>query len=667
VTPQTPVGTGGVRLLALAVLLMHSAGPAVAQDARTLADLGDRAQAEESYARAVELYKGALSANRSYLRPLVGLAESYFALEEYEEALRHAQEARSLARSDTAIMNLEARIRIGMGDLGEAARLFAEVVAREPNNLDARFGQAELDVAAGRTQQAATRYLQSLQTVPNNKRALVSLAYLYDDLGQPEVAARYVDLALRFHMDDAEVHLAAARQMAAETPARAVEHLELALAVKAGYREAALLLARLELNAANPDTVVARMTELLGRNRADTEAWYLLGVAQSAAGRVPEAINAYSSALRLEPDYEIARIALEHLALDRLPMGDSKRSELSDYHTARGDLLRQRHYLDKALVEYRRALILQPEAVQARLSYASVHRALGFPRKYLKELEVLDGLGKADANIQAEIEVRSRELDTGVARAWDVDQYGIERAKRGLLVVSPSPAPPAEVRLRSEVVQLVRYLRDMLLRNDTLLLAEPEDPLLSFDRAYRWAREHDLDYFLTVRFGQTERSFSLDATLHLGRTATALAPIRSYRTGNDRVRDAVMLTAEGVAGQLPLRGTLLGRVFSRGLIDLGQAQTIEPGLVLDIVKQGSARIEPPTGALGAPPLDRLGTFTVETTDENVAEGTIALTGFFDRINVGDAVILPPPPAVAAEPEPRPRGLLQRLFGIGGAP
>lgn len=644
--------------------------PSWAQDARSLFEDAERAQIEESYARAVELYKASLVKNPSYFRPMVGLAESYFALDEYEEALRYVREARKYAREDTAFMNLEGRIQIGLGDLSGAAALFAEVLAREPNNLEARFGQAELDVASGRKRQAATRYVQSLQVAPNNRKALVSLALLYEDLGERDVAARYVDLALRFHSADPQVHYAAARQLAPSQPARAMEHLELALSMKEGYRDAAVMLARLALNAKDPAAAAALATRMIARDRKDAASWYLLGAAQEAAGRATEAVNAYGSALQLAVDYEAARIALEGLAMDRLPLGDAKRRELAAYHSGRGDSLRQKHLLDKAFIEYRRALMLDPEAVQARVAFASIYRANGLPRKYLKELEILESLGKADADLLNEIEVRSRELAGGVAAKWKVDQYAIEHQKRSLLVVGAPAGGTAtgDVHLVKEDAQLVRYLRETMLRYDNVELADSGEALQSFDQAFRAARADGIDYFLTADFSQTDRSFEIAYSLHLGRTGTALGSGRVYRTGNDRVRDAAAAAAEAVVRLLPVHGVLLVRDFALGLVDLGAAQGLEVGQVLSIVKQGTTRLLPPTGTLTAREEDQLGTFTVERLDENVAEGRIATKGFFDRINARDEVIVAPVAPPTAPPAAQaPQGLLQRLFGVRAAP
>jgi tetratricopeptide (TPR) repeat protein len=299
-----------------------------------------------------------------------------------------------------------------------------------------------------------------------------------------------------------------------------MEHLELALAIKPSYREAAALMAVLALNAKDAAKAVTLATSMIARSRKDAPAWYLLGVAQAMAGKTPEAVNAFVAALQLEPDFETARIALESLAMAKLPLTDAKRKALSDYHTARGDSLRAKHFLDAAYLEYRRALMLEPEAVAPRVAFASIYRANGLPRKYLKELQIIDSLGKADADLQAEIEVRARELQSGVAADWKVDQYALEHQKRSVLVVGHPGVAVGEPHVVREDEQLVTYLRQGLQRYDSVDVVEAEPLLMSFEQAFRYAREKEIDYFVVADFAQTDRSFSVSTTIYLGRTGT---------------------------------------------------------------------------------------------------------------------------------------------------
>ena len=83
------------RAILLAVCLSFIMAPAVSgqsdrdgdDDPVTLYERGRAEQARSNLLSAVELYRGALIHNPSYAKPLIGLAESFFALEEYDEAL----------------------------------------------------------------------------------------------------------------------------------------------------------------------------------------------------------------------------------------------------------------------------------------------------------------------------------------------------------------------------------------------------------------------------------------------------------------------------------------------------------------------------------------------------------------------------------------------------
>ena len=68
------------------VLVLLPKVPAYAADARNAYLDGVAAQGVEDYPLAVEKFKEALSLNPAYLEPMVGLAASFFQMEEYDEA-----------------------------------------------------------------------------------------------------------------------------------------------------------------------------------------------------------------------------------------------------------------------------------------------------------------------------------------------------------------------------------------------------------------------------------------------------------------------------------------------------------------------------------------------------------------------------------------------------
>ena len=167
--------------------------------ARELVAQAEEKRFAEDWYGAVEDYLAAVSKNPSYAEALEGLAECYYEVGEYDEALTYAKKTAPYKRGDASIQNLEGFIRIGLSDLAGARKLFAGVAATRPNDLDARFGLALLDLAAGKKTDARSKLEESLRVSPQNARALLSLALIADDQGREPEAQALIERALRYH------------------------------------------------------------------------------------------------------------------------------------------------------------------------------------------------------------------------------------------------------------------------------------------------------------------------------------------------------------------------------------------------------------------------------------------------------------------------------------
>ena len=151
----------------LLLLLAAALLPLSAQNAQNPTDAysqGRQAEIAGDNFKAIELYKTALETNPSYVQPMVGLAQTYFALGEFQESLRYAQEAQRYDQTNMAIVDLEGRARVGLGDFAGAKKLFDGVLARQPNNVEAKFGLAEIQIASGEPKSAAAAGLANTMT-----------------------------------------------------------------------------------------------------------------------------------------------------------------------------------------------------------------------------------------------------------------------------------------------------------------------------------------------------------------------------------------------------------------------------------------------------------------------------------------------------------------------
>jgi tetratricopeptide (TPR) repeat protein len=660
-----------VACLALtATLLFSLTSPCPAQsgvdgDPRVLYQRGRAEQARSNLLAAVELYRAALIENPAYDKPLIGLAESFFALEEYEQALEYLKEAQKYDQTNLDLIVLEGRIAIAMNQPARARSLFESVLEKEPNNLEARFGLAELDIAQGRTRNASRRYIETLKIRPESQKALLSLVLLSEAQGDRAAAEAYLELALKYHNYDPRVHYAAGRfSMEEGSLDRAESYLRTAIALDPDYTEAKRLLAQVYLLQERPDQAVDALQQILATERDIPLVWYSLGLAYERSGDPEQGIRSLAQALRLRPDDEIARIVLENIALSQLAIDDPIRERYASYHLERGTAFQERNYLDKALLEYRRALRLQPEAKEPRMRYAELYRLMGFAEKYMKELEVLRELGYTDEQILDDIEIIGSTRYDSVSARWRIDQYALDRQRFSLALYHLEPATRELHPFAGQAVAL--YLHDLLMRYPTLDVLETTLNVDSFETAFREARSLGADYFLLMHIEESERSFTTVLEQYLTSTGKRLRTYRVFRTGNDRVQDNFNIAAGRVFEALPLRGNLLARRFDRGVVDLGKYDQLEVGQKLAIVRKGKVRLRNDRIGVIADDRDILGTFTIETLDEVISEGIVAKRSFFDLINTGDQIIpmLPPEKPIQAAQEGEP-GLLRRILNLVG--
>ena len=181
----------------------------------------------------------------------------------------------------------------------------------------------------------------------------------------------------------------------------------------------------------------------------------------------------------------MARIGQEEAAAE-LPAANSgaQRQKMGAYHYAQGRAFEDRSFLEKALAEYRRALILDPTSVDARVGYARIYKSLGFPAKYLSELQVLARLGTKDTFVSDEIERLTSVLSESVSRTWGYDQYnhsplpgttGIVLSDRPRYLM-PVYTLPAGNRLVHALASddLSKYFASLLERYDSISTAMPK-------------------------------------------------------------------------------------------------------------------------------------------------------------------------------------------------
>jgi tetratricopeptide (TPR) repeat protein len=645
-----------------AVLLAVSAATSplcFAQSATDLNAQGRDAQVAGDNYKAIELYKTALEKNPDYVDPMIGLAETYFALGEFSESLKYAQQAESYDRANIAVLDLEGRARIGLGDFAAASKIFNTVLQSQPNNLDAKFGLAEIQIASGQPKTAAAAFESALSIAPENTRALLSLVMLYDSQQNYAKADTYARIALQYHPDDALTHYVAARHyLATGNLTAAQSQIETALDLNPGNVDETLLESEVYLRTQQYEKVVPIIQSILKTNANDNLLWYSLGLADEQLGKYDDGITAFARAFTLRPDDEVSRIAMESVIINQLDLKDPRRAKYAQYHFDQGSQYEQRDFIDRAVREYRRGLKIDPTSKTGRLLYANVLNKQGFESSYLDALELLKNNGRSDTDIDDQIEIEQNALSDSVASDWDISQFTIDREPYSLSIFY---SPGGDMIHYLGQRYLAGYFSDTLESTQNIKLSAPPQAAAGFAQAFRTSRQNGSEYFVILSFNESERYFRVTADLYAAATGTKVDSDQSYRTGNNRVTDALAIVAGDVDGAFPARGKLLNRKFDQGVIDLGARDGAKAGDKLLIVKNGSLQLAKDRLGFEYPQDAVVGNFEITRTDDLISEGTVTKNQFFDLINPNDWVIYTPPKNTPTTPEAPPPGELYQGF------
>jgi tetratricopeptide (TPR) repeat protein len=599
---------------------------------------GRAAMAGEDWYGAAENFVECLALNPAHAEAAAALAECYYELGEFDESLNRVRKARTLARANLSLANLEASILISLGSLDEAARIVGEVLAREPYNREALFTAAELDIARNRAGDAVLRFGEAVKRYPDDRRLLISMALVLGSLGETEKARSYIERALVRHGEDYRVHYYAAYLGSRSGRyADAIRESEAALYLRPGYGPARTLLASLRYRTGQYEEAARLADELISKNREDGKAWYLKGMSYIRLGRPGEAVTILSTAAAIDPEDEFIRGALEETLIASTALEDPVRRRWAGWHFQRAREYRSRNLLEQALFEYRRGLRLNPYAGDRR-EYADLLRVQGYPSRYLEELRFLQDQGLGDKTLNDAVESYNALLGNALFRRWEVDPVAASGAHWKVAVFSAGSQ--SSFFHADAAYGAASYVKDILVHERNIAPMDMEIRQGGFSQAFRTAREGGADYFLILSVEENERDISLRGELFVARTGAAAARFNTYRTGADRLRYAGRGIVEALSGALPFRGELIRRRQSQGLIDKGRADGVKAETEYLVVRRGGVEIKNEGIGLAYSPEDVVGTFTVGEAGEEVAAGVLNRSGFFDRIALGDEVLAP---------------------------
>ncbi|MDR2467453.1 MAG: tetratricopeptide repeat protein [Spirochaetaceae bacterium] len=651
--------------IALIIICCAQLGAQTGRDAVFYYEQGREALLEGDWYAAAEAFLECLRRNPAHTGATRSLAEAYYELGEYDEALTWVRKARILARLDAETANLEASILIALGKLSEADVIVKDVLRREPYNRDALFVASELDIARGHPGDAVIRYKNAVRLYGDDRRLLVSLALVLGSLGDYTGAAEYIERAQTEHPGDYRVFYFAAYLAARSGKiAQAIRDAERSLFLRPSYTAARDLLASLKYRAGDYTEAITLADQAITANRKNISAWFLKGMAFWRQGRLNDARSILQTARNIDGEDEFVRAAYEELLISGTALESPERATQARYHFQRAADFKRRNLSNEALFEYRRGLRINPYADERR-DYAELLRIQGYPALQLEELKFIVDLGKGSRPVNDAIETWTNRLASSLSRQWPVEPDEIQRHWN--VAVFAIAGQSAFYHTDAGFIA-ANYLKDIMSHSRKVNMLDLELREANFAAAFRTARQASAqgtpcDYFLLVSISENERDLAFKNELFVARTGAKAAEWTVFRAGQDRLRNAALNSAARLEAALPFRAVLLRRNADRALADKGKIDGITPETVLTVIRKG--RLELQNSGLGFKyaEADVAGTLAITNIDEEVSAGKLTRQGFFDVISVGDDLIIqseqektttsqPPPTAPASDPELR---------------
>jgi len=611
-------------------------------------NLGMEAQANENFYVASQYYLEVTAENPAFTDAWYKLAECSYKLGEFDLALNYLENAEKYEKNNQKIQNLKGMVYVSLGRIDDGRAIFNSILKKYPNDIDAHFGLAEIELYEGRFSGAQNQYMEALKRQNTNRKALLSLALVNAERGNTQDSENYLRQALSYYSGESEVHYLASIIYAMKGDyITAEKQARIAVEVNSNYDKAYDMLSTVLYKQARYKDVIDISDYLISRNRKNTNAWFIKGVSQTKLGNIAGAIETWTAGLSINPQDEIMRSALENEVRNTLSLEDTHRSLYAQYHVENAKQYASRYDGSGAVYEYQRALLLDPMNYEARAAYAEILEINGMHELYLEQLKFIKehnseqiaaaGGKKLLTELNDKIEAYNYLLTDTLGKKWNVEPFYLDKTRWNIAVFYEDTNSTF---IHADTNRLVANAAADIFSGVAITSVKTQvTPVSGYGEAFKNSRAGGFDYFIILSLSEGENDMTLSSTMYSGRTGLEISKNSFYCTGNNRFSTVLRRFRNSVLEKLTVRGKILARNGKTILVDLGKSENIVKDAQLKIIKKGQIRTADSGVGLYYRDADVLGSITITTAGEEISEATIENHGFYDKINIDDEIVL----------------------------
>lgn len=597
-------------------------------------------QSEENWYDASQYFIEVVNLNPAFSDAWFRLADCTYRLGEFDLAFQYLTSAEKYEKNNSSIQNLKGMILLALGRTDEARSIFNEVLKTFPNDIDAHFGLAEIELFDGKFSGAETQYVEALKRQNTNRKALLSLALVCAETKRFSQAEKYLKQAIQYYSGEPEVHyLSAIVYFMKGDLKNAEKHARIAVEIKGDYEKAYELLASVLYSQKRYNEVIDLCDYLISKNRRNGSAWYLKGIANSKLGDEAQAIEIWSTGLSVQPQDEMMRMMLELSVSDNLELDDYRRKVWGNFHVNSAKQYESRYDKSGSTYEYQRALMLDPSNTEARMAYAKILEMNGMHELYLDQLNFMKETSNKElsTSVKDTIEAYDSLLKDTVAKKWNVDSFYLDKIRWNIAIFYEDNNSTFNHADSDRLTALA--CADIFSGVAITSVKTQVNPVSGYGEAFKNARDNKFDYFVIVSLNEGDEDLTLKATMYSGRTGTETFTEKYYATGNNRFSTVLRRFRNSVLQKLTVRGKILQRNGKTVLIDLGRSENVIKDAQFKIIKKGCVKTADSGTGLFYRDDDVVGELIVTNPGEEVSEATITYHGFYDRVNEEDEIVL----------------------------
>ena len=296
------------------------------QDAGDLLLRAHMLSAEGGWHEALDLYVRARQEDTYNLQARIGVARAYFYLNRQPAALRAINAALRIATENREARLLAARIHGALNQVPQARQYVEPLLTATPRDPEVVLVAAEVEIVDGRLGSAEQLYQRLVDIEPANIDAQLALGLIARERGDIRRATAHIEEARRQEPTNAAPHFIAARHYAQiDDLINAEQAIILANQLAPLNRESMLLHAEIAMRIGQIELALQLSEALVTLDVLNPRYWLLRGLVLAHNGSYDDAVDSYIRALRIQSDYELARIAAENALRDYFPPTDSNR------------------------------------------------------------------------------------------------------------------------------------------------------------------------------------------------------------------------------------------------------------------------------------------------------------------------------------------------------